>query len=402
MHRRLNCGVAGVSSLALAVGKRLLLVLGVLSIGVPVLFAQANGIGTYDLRSPEDIAVAFDYNGTGTADHLLLYRPGTGIVYIVADNGGQFTPVFSSSTGIGGYDLKSSRDRIVPFDYNGSGSADHLVCYRPGNGIVFIIQNIGGVFSPVYTSGTGSASGIGGYDLASVNDRIMAFDYNGSGLNDHLLAYRPGSGIAFVLANTAGAFSPVYASGAGIGGWPLTQAADLLVPLDYYSIGSADHLIAYRPGSGMVRSSKTSMGYLLPSIRHRAGSAAMTYARPMTALLLTITMRVAAGITSSRTATWQRHILGAPVRLFVLQSALQWLDNGVGNFDLSPRLIGSFRSITAVPGPPVHSSFVAQVKGSLLSRRKAEICSRLFFRQRPSMATRQYSGGQSLNQLTSA
>ena len=218
--------------------------------GTAQLFAQGNGIGTYDLRSPADLAVAFDYNGTGNADTILLYRPGAGVVYIVANVSGQWVPVFSSANGIGGYDLKSPADRIIPFDYDGSGLADHLVCYRPGAGIVFILKNIGGVFTPVYNSG--HVSGIGGYDLASSSDRLVAFDYNGSGLNDHLLAYRPGTGTVSVLSNTTGSFAPVFMSSTGIGGWPLSGTSDILVPFDYYGVGSADHLIAYTPGTGKV------------------------------------------------------------------------------------------------------------------------------------------------------
>lgn len=50
---------------------------------------------------------------------------------------------------------------------------------------------------------------IGGYDLLSEQDQIIAFDYTGSGKLDHLLAYRPGAGIAYILANNAGSFMQV-------------------------------------------------------------------------------------------------------------------------------------------------------------------------------------------------
>jgi len=41
-----------------------------------------------------------------------------------------------AQTGIGGYDLASPADQIVPFDYDSSGKLDHLLLYRPGSGTV--------------------------------------------------------------------------------------------------------------------------------------------------------------------------------------------------------------------------------------------------------------------------
>ena len=252
MFSRIKRGCQSATGGLLPGGRWLLLLLGVFLVGNLKLSAQGYGFGSYDLRSPEDLAVSFDYNGTGLADHILLYRPGTGIVYIMGDTGGVITTAFSSGTGIGGYDLKSPLDRIIPFDYNGTGIADHLILYRPGSGILWILENTAGVFTPVYQSGFGGSTGIGGYDLASTSDRLIAFDYDGSGVNDHLLFYRPGSGTVFILENTSGTFAPVFTSATGIGTWPLTGASDILAPFDYYSIGSTDHLIAYTPGTGKV------------------------------------------------------------------------------------------------------------------------------------------------------
>ena len=61
-------------------------------------------------------------------------------------------------------------------------------------------------------------NGIGDYDLADVRDRAFAFDYSSSGNLDHIAVYRPGERIFWVLRNNAGAFSPVFISGEGIGG----------------------------------------------------------------------------------------------------------------------------------------------------------------------------------------
>ena len=210
--------------------------------------STANGIGGYDLKSPADLAFAFDYKGTGKLDHIVLYRPGAGTIFIEEKQNGAYVPVFQSFSGIGGYDLAVASDRIIAFDYSGSGHADHLLCYRPGSGVVWILANNNGQFFPVYMSTTG----IGGYDLKSPSDLIISFDYDGNGKYDHLVLYRPGAGIAFVVQNTGGTFKSEVSSYSGIGGFDLLSPNDRLIAFDYYSIGTADHLVAYRPGSGVA------------------------------------------------------------------------------------------------------------------------------------------------------
>src|SRR2546429_5531773 len=78
--------------------------------------------------------------------------------------GGVFSPVYQQGdpgNGIGGYDLRSPADRAFAFDYDGSGRLDHLALYRPGTGTIWILRNSGGVFSPVHQQGD-PGNGIGG------------------------------------------------------------------------------------------------------------------------------------------------------------------------------------------------------------------------------------------------
>ncbi|WP_173974734.1 zinc metalloprotease, partial [Magnetospirillum sp. LM-5] len=99
------------------------------------------GIGGYDLKSGNDRAFAFDYDGTGKLDHMALYRPGTGTMWILKRSGTSFTPVYqqdSPGQGIGGYDLRSAADRAFAFDYDSSGKLDHMALYRPGTGTMWI------------------------------------------------------------------------------------------------------------------------------------------------------------------------------------------------------------------------------------------------------------------------
>jgi hypothetical protein len=59
------------------------------------------------------------------------------------------TPYFTN--GISSYDLKSTDDRVFAFDYDSSGKTDHLVLYRPGTGTIFIIKkDAAGNWSPTY------------------------------------------------------------------------------------------------------------------------------------------------------------------------------------------------------------------------------------------------------------
>merc|ERR1719219_1811858 len=109
---------------------------------------------------------------------------------------GKFSAVYAQGDpglGIGGYDLKSQADRAFAFDYDKSGKLDHIVLYRPGTGTMWILKNSGGKFSPVYAQGD-PGRGIGGYDLKSQADRAFAFDYDKSGKLDHIVLYRPGTG----------------------------------------------------------------------------------------------------------------------------------------------------------------------------------------------------------------
>jgi hypothetical protein len=228
-----------------------------------------HGIGGYDLRSSFDRAFAFDYDSSGFADHIALYRPGTGTFWILRNNGGTFTPVYAQGDpghGIGGYDLKSRGDRAFAFDYDSSGKLDHLVLYRPGTGTIWILKNSGGVFSPVYAQGE-PGQGIGGYNLWSPADQAFAFDYDHSGKLDHLVLYRPGTGAIFILKNINGAFVAVYFQGDpghGIGGYDLRSPNDQAIAIDYEGTGHLDHLVLYRPGTGILWVLKNDGGVFTP------------------------------------------------------------------------------------------------------------------------------------------
>ncbi len=236
------------------------------------------GIGGYYTNSNLDLMFAFDYKSVGKLDHIVVYRPGSGICWIVENqNPATQTAVYQQvyqqgdpanggmGAGIGGYDLRSTADRVFAFDYEGSGKLDDLVLYRPGTGIIWILQNDTtkpGTFTAVYASAAGG--GIGGYDLMSTADQVFAFDYEGTGNLDDLVLFRPGVGTCFVLQNNhatapnpasfTAAFNTIGSgpTSTGIAGYDLLATVDQGLALDFAGTGKLDYLLFYRPGTGAV------------------------------------------------------------------------------------------------------------------------------------------------------
>ena len=224
--------------------------------------AYGTGIGGYDLKSPADRIIAFDYEHSGKLDYLVLYRPGTGIISIVRNNNGDFGPVDQHpvyGTGIGGYDLRSPADRIFAFDYEHNGKLDHLVLYRPGAGMIVIIRQDNGQFKSVYQQ---VSSGIGGYDLKSSSDRALAFDYSHTGKLDHVLLYRPGTGVLYILQNSYGLFTSVFCQSEAYGG--IGKVPEYMFPYDYDGSRKTDHLVFYWPGTGVISILKNNDGSFTP------------------------------------------------------------------------------------------------------------------------------------------
>lgn len=229
---------------------------------------RGTGIGGYDLTSPADRIFAFDCHSSGKLESLVLYRPGTGTAWIVGPRSHGFIPVFESTPGRGSdtavvlrlaSDLASPATRLFPFDYDHSGKLDALVAYSPGIGTVSIARNKGKsgdypAYELVY-----QGNGIGGYDLASPADRVLAFDYDHSGKLDFLVLYRSGHRTIWILKNAKGSFSPVY-KGTGIAGYDLVSPADRAVAFDFDHSGKEDYLVLYRPGRGAISIAKNDAG----------------------------------------------------------------------------------------------------------------------------------------------
>jgi DNA-binding winged helix-turn-helix (wHTH) protein len=227
----------------------------------------AVGIGGYDFRSPADQAFAFDYDHSGKLDHLVLYRPGAGKTAIVKNFGQDFVPVHEGQ-GIGGYELKSDADRAFAFDYDHSGKLDHLVLYRSGTDILWIVKNVDGAFTPVYKrQGSTQAAGNGTRDQQSGAEQIFAFDYDHSGKLDYLARYSPGNETLSILKNTGGTLTEVYAhsiASVDIGGDTPKASASHAFAFDYDQSGKPDHVVLYRPGVGTISILKNIDGTMIP------------------------------------------------------------------------------------------------------------------------------------------
>ena len=189
-------------------------------------------------------------------DHLLFYRAGAaaggGPCYIVKNDGGSFSAVFASHNGIGGNGLGDDSDQLVAFDYDLGGHMDHVLCYRPGTGTVWILRNTNGTFKSVLTS---SGPGIGGFNLLDVENHIIAADYDSTRKNDCLLIYRPGPANIRILRHVGNDFQVMYSSEyVGIGEFDLSHPNDQIIGVGNgaaTSDGAATSTIAAcRPGGG--------------------------------------------------------------------------------------------------------------------------------------------------------
>jgi hypothetical protein len=254
------------------------------------------GIGGYDLRSKSDQAFAFDYDHSGKPDDLALYRPGQSVIFFVKNSGGAFTSIYAGE-GLGQYNLKSAADRVIAFDYDHSGKQDHLALYRLDAGIVAILRNDGdGIFTPVYEN---PARNPGAVIRDAQASQVFAFDYDHGGKLDHLVRYRPGTGTVEIFTNVRGTLAPVCAQSAPPEStcvYDLKRHDSQALAFDYNHSGKLDHLVFYRPGAGTIAILKN-LGRLLSRCT-KARELAATISNPPTTAPWPSTMTIAAGKTT--------------------------------------------------------------------------------------------------------
>lgn len=233
-------------------------------------YTGGSGIAGFDMSSPADRVLAYDYGSTGHLDHLVCYRPGQGRIVIAERRAaGAYAAVYpraGDGPGIGGFSLSDPADQIVTVDWTASGKLDHLLCYRPGGGLVTVLaKGADGSFSSVFSSSSGlvSNTGANGFPLTDTRDRIIAYAWAGDGKPCYLLCTRPGTGLATILLKDETnpkqtTFSPLFHSSTGIGGWDLGSAHDQVIAYDCpdphtgTDTRGLDHVVCYRPGTGGI------------------------------------------------------------------------------------------------------------------------------------------------------
>lgn len=234
--------------------------------GVPIDVTQDNGDCSDNYNEVGGVhVIPYDATGNGREDHLLVYIPGHGILYLLSYLGnGLWYEDWTSSTGIGGYDLAgaSHTDKIIAYDF-GSGSKNALICYRPGNKYVWVIQNQNGsLTSPNWVAAYKSGSGIGGFDMSDVRDQLIEFGEPAPKYMQ-LAAYRPGTGYIWLMyhnPNSTTWLAPLSSRS----GWPSFSFADnqdriVTVPVGTVTPAEAEvsdvQMFPYRPGpSGLAAS----------------------------------------------------------------------------------------------------------------------------------------------------
>jgi uncharacterized protein YjbI with pentapeptide repeats len=227
-------------------------------------YFQSDGITDCSVMDPGTLGFAFDFDSSGKRDHLVFYHPKQDstdqkAIYIIKSNGdGTFTDRYSGDS-IGEFDLTAHPVvRGFAFDFDSNGKCDHLVFYCPGEQIVYVFKGNGdGSFTQRYpTQANPVATGIGGYNLASLSDQGFAFDYEGTGKLDYLVFFRPAQGtISIIKSNGDGTFSAVYSMikpGTGIAGCTFADPNTRGLAFDLSGSGKLDHLVFYYPTQNSI------------------------------------------------------------------------------------------------------------------------------------------------------
>jgi uncharacterized protein YjbI with pentapeptide repeats len=156
------------------------------------------GLAGFNFNNQYTQCFAYDCEGSGKQDYLFFYVPAgyggspVAIIKINQESDGSITcsQVFSSTHGLGDYDLANQADLGFAFDYNGTGELNNITLYRPGQGTVAIYK-VRGVTSqyPILEQaqlpGTTLAAPMPGAKMAGVNlaGATLACDLSGADLS---------------------------------------------------------------------------------------------------------------------------------------------------------------------------------------------------------------------------
>jgi hypothetical protein len=226
--------------------------------------------------------ISFDANGSGHEDHLLVYVPGYGTVYLLKYLGAgvwhlDWPSSLTYTGGIGSYNLTDESDQIIAYDY-GSGVKNALLAYRPGEGDVQVITNTGTGDAPNWTTVVKGSGGLGGFDLDGTMDQVVAIDDQPGAMD--LACNRPSYGYLWYLTHgiKSSNFVDVYNSRTGFYNFNFEDLQDHMIAVNVTGSTSSiadNSALCYRPGLGMgsvvvdkVTGGKVSGGALAPGINY--------------------------------------------------------------------------------------------------------------------------------------
>lgn len=203
------------------------------------------------LQSADAQVLAYDFDRDGAMDDLLAYRPNANQIAVVSKGTGDgFVDKVAPATGVlPGYTMGAA-DRIIAFDYDHTGRADDLFVYRPGSTqqqLHVFTRGSGNTFTKAYATFW--------WMFQWANAHAIAYDYDHDGRSDDILAYRSGQDGHYSIVSkgpAAGFENKVPITAGGIGGYDLRVASDRIVAFDAEHIGSRTNLLTYRPGSGIA------------------------------------------------------------------------------------------------------------------------------------------------------
>lgn len=209
------------------------------------------GFPAYPMDHSQDKGFAFDAKGAGKLDHLVFHNSHR--ISVLRWNGANFESLYNSSSRVGNYQL-GDNDRAFAFDYQGNGKSNHIVIFRPGQQLASILKAVPQQhlirFDTVYESN----KGLDDWDLRDPADRVLAFDCDSTKHMNYLVAYRPGRGAVFIFGkdekgNFVYRYRELDKPGHGIAGFSLKSAGDRIAAIDYTASGRLDHLLLYGLGT---------------------------------------------------------------------------------------------------------------------------------------------------------
>lgn len=226
-----------------------------------------NGLVTADTSNfytgyVSDRFVSGDFDNDGHEDVLVAYSNagGTFSFKVASHAAAMFTTWYTSD---GSWSIASVQNRLVAGDWNADGKTDVAMARDNNNTTVSLYR--------WHSTGTGfnasSPINLGSFNVGNVGDRMVAADWNGDGGDDVIMAYQKANG-TFSYHVWLSAYSyvgAVYTSGQ----FTLSRVAGRLAAGDWNADGKGDAAMAYDNNNGtfgLYRWTSTGSGFTFSAL----------------------------------------------------------------------------------------------------------------------------------------